>query len=75
MSGKKDHREIHVMHSGFASVRSGIDSKGVTELFLTQLADRTYSITPFSDLKPGEYLITFRSRGARGTSGYDFGVR
>lgn len=73
MSPKKDHRELRVMHGGFASARVGIDSKDITELTVTSVAERTYTAVPTSDLKPGEYLITFR--GSKGASGYDFGVK
>jgi hypothetical protein len=73
MAVVKDHRELQVVHGGFASVRTGVDSKDITELKISEVADRTYTATATSDLKPGEYLVTFR--GANGAAGYEFGVK
>lgn len=73
MAKKKDHRELQVMKGGFATVRTGINSKDSVEVTLSNVADQTFILVPKNNLAPGEYLITFR--GANGTSGYDFGVK
>jgi len=70
---KKDHRELQVIESGFASQRVGLSSKDIVEVTLTTVADRTFTLAPQNDLAPGEYVITFR--GANGTAGYDFGIK
>ena len=43
LSRKKDHREVHIMHSGFASARIGIDSKDIVALAISAVADRPYN--------------------------------
>jgi hypothetical protein len=74
MSKKKDHRELQFVHgAGLVGARSGIDSAEVADTTLTTVAERTYTLIPKADLKPGEYLICFR--GTNGNAGYDFGVR
>jgi hypothetical protein len=73
MFKEKDHRELQFVHTGFMSARSGIDSKDVADATLTKVADRTYTLVPKADLKPGEYLVTFR--GTNGSYGFDFGIR
>jgi hypothetical protein len=72
MVKKKGHRGLDVMQGGFASERVGLNSKDIVEVTLTTVADRTFTLTPKSDLARGEYVITFR--GANGTAGYDFGI-
>ncbi|HUA21167.1 MAG TPA: hypothetical protein VMB25_20605 [Bryobacteraceae bacterium] len=73
MSSKKDHREVAIVHGGFASSRTGINSKDTVEAELTPISDHAYTLTPKKDLKPGEYLIT--TRAVYGARGYDFGVK
>lgn len=73
LAEKKDHREFSIIKGGFESTRSGVNQKDVAETTLTSVADHSFTLTPKSELKPGEYLLTFR--GANGLAGYEFGVK
>jgi hypothetical protein len=69
---KSDHRELQTTSGGNAfTLKSGFSKERVVELEAKKIGDEVYSLTPTSDIPPGEYLLTFNSTGS---SGYDFSV-
>jgi hypothetical protein len=70
---KKDRRELQTTNGGnMFTFKSGISRDRMPDVVATRLSDGVFTVTPTSDLPPGEYLITFSSMG---TTGYDFGVK
>jgi hypothetical protein len=64
---KKDHREIEISSIRPGSAR-GYRPKDIYQVKATRLSDGLYKITPASELKPGEYILSLYS------SGYEFGI-
>jgi hypothetical protein len=66
---KKRERQLRVRSIGY-EVRVSYRDEDVTEVSLTQQPDGTLEISPKTNLKPGEYLLSFDTLGG----GYDFGI-
>jgi len=57
---KKDHREltlIRAQYQGPPAVQPGL-----VDTALTSITDLTYTLTPKTDLKPGEYILLIQTR-------------
>jgi hypothetical protein len=66
---KKNERQLRTQSIGW-EVRNSYRNKDVTEVSLTRHPDGTLEISPKTNLKPGEYLLSFDTNGG----GYDFGI-
>lgn len=64
---KKDHREIQVSSIRPGEAR-GYRPKDIYEVKATRISDGLYKLTPASELKPGEYILSLYS------GGYEFGI-
>ena len=70
---KKDHRELQTTSGGnMFTFKSGISKERLPDITTKTVSDGIFTVTPNSDLKPGEYMVTF---SALGNTGYDFGVK
>lgn len=70
---KKDRRELQTTNGGsMFTFKAGLSKDRTPDITALRLTDGVFSVTPTSDLPPGEYLLTF---SAMGMSGYDFGVK
>jgi hypothetical protein len=77
---KKDHREltlIHAQYQGPPAVQPGL-----VDTALTSISDLTYTLTPKTDLKPGEYILIYSDKDLAGDAkgmferdAYQFGVK
>jgi hypothetical protein len=71
LTKQSDSRTFH-KSSGDASVenKTGARKADIRKTAVTVFAERTFSITPTVDLKPGEYLLVIGEADA----GFDFGI-
>jgi hypothetical protein len=69
---KKDHRELQVTSGSSAfTMKAGFSKERTPDITTAHISDTDFTVVPTTDLKPGEYLITF---GGSGANGYDFGI-
>jgi hypothetical protein len=69
---KKDHRELQTTSGGsMFTFKAGFSKEKTPEVVVNHVSETIFSVTPKSDLPPGEYLLTF---GLFGMGGFDFGV-
>jgi hypothetical protein len=69
---KKKNREVQASSGGnMFTFKSGFSKEKTPDITVSRLSDTLFSIVPASDLKPGEYMVTFNGTGI---SGYDFGI-
>jgi hypothetical protein len=79
MDQKKSTRLLEIAPTGVFSFHRGsrFRKKAMYETVVTRVSSDVIAITPSSDLKPGEYLLTVLApgrHGAEGGHGYDFTV-
>ena len=79
MDQKKSTRLLEITPTGIFSFRLGskFKKKDMHETVVTRVSSDVIAITPSSDLRPGEYLLTVLApgrHGAEGGHGYDFTV-
>jgi hypothetical protein len=68
---KKNSRDLHASISDAnASNKAGFRKEAVRKVDVVIFPDKSFSITPQEDLRPGEYLLTF----GKTTDSYDFGI-
>ncbi len=71
LTKKKDVRTVRTVAQEMSiSNRGGFKRDEIRPVTITALSDGSYSITPVSELKPGEYLLALGSA----IVGYDFGI-
>ncbi len=68
---KSDHREARTITGSMLGGHSGFDSKKTVTATLVKRDDGSWEVSPDSELKPGEYLIT---TGVQ-PQGFDFGIQ
>lgn len=67
---KKDHREILAASITPFNAKTGYREHDVNDVVVSRVSGDVVAITPRTDLKPGEYLLSF----SRLEVGYDFGI-
>jgi hypothetical protein len=70
---KNDCRELFTTGDGIMfTVKRAIPKDHMPDVLTTRIGNGLFTVTPASDLEPGEYLVTFSSEGV---GGYDFGIK
>ena len=68
---KKNSRYLRTsLSSSNAANKAGFRENAIRKVDIVIFSDKSFSITPKEDLKPGEYLLTF----GNATNSYDFGI-